>query len=471
MRFSADCRWLVYHATGCGVVVRDAATGNERLRLKDYAAKHVQRLELSADGATLAVSLRGELGQVFLHDLKAKPRTPRVLRADNLNRHLDSYTVAAFSPDGTKLGLVTDGHPGGTSPLGLWDVASGRRLAICPGRGEIARNLVFTPDGRSVFFHAGNVMTRWLLDRSASDRGESLAGHTDEAWSVAFSADGRWLATGSDDTDEKQTIRIWNRYTVQQVGGWFAGEGTVAKLAFSPDGKVLASAHLAEKDNVRIWDPATGKLVAALPCRKHRARAVAFSGDGAMLAVAEDDDADQLYGAVRVWDLQHRRILWDLTDHKAGVPSLAFSPDGSLLGSAGDDGVIRICRAKTGEPIARMTGRGFMAVSFTSDGTGLAAADRAGVVTVWDAATGTQRMVLPSGDDKLLALALSPKSPILAAAGISGKIHIWDLVTGQELLTLEGHKSQINGLAFSPDGSTLASCSHDGAVKLWHGGP
>ena len=470
-QFSADGRRVVYCAPGWGVVVRDAATGDEHARL--HGGQQVLPIGLSPDGSTLAVVLLGGSGQVYLHNLKANRAPPRVLRADNLNRHLDSYSFVAFSPDGTKLALGTTGHPGGASPLGLWDVASGRRLAVCPGQwraDEEMLNPIFTPDGHSVLCRSGSLIRRWLLDRPQGDRPDSIAGHTDEAWAVAFSPDGHLLASGSDDTNDRQTIKLWDPATGKLRFGWFAGGGTVSSLAFSPDGTVLASSHLVKQDNLRVWDVATGSLLHTLSGHKRTARAIAFSPDGATLASCDGDVPNEHEGAVRLWDARNGSPKGALTGHTTGVGNVVFSPDGTLLASEGGDGVrlwdLATLRQRTSFADARHG-----PVSFSPDGTMLALCRKPGKISLWDVATAADRLLLGDPIGELRAQAFSPDGSILAAAGPSGKVHIWDTLTGQELLTLEGHKAQINGLAFSPDGSTLASCSHDGAVKLWHGGP
>jgi WD40 repeat protein len=473
MTFSADGRRVVCWVHGWGLVVRDVMTGDELARL-DYPG-HVAPLGLSRDGSTLAAAPGDGSGDVYLHDIKPNPKLRRIVRADDLKRDRSSSFVA-FSPGATKLVLSTSGPPKGASPPGLWDVASARRLAVRPGQWDVAneaRDFAFAPDGRSVLYRRGRVIQRWLLERRQGDSPDSLPGHTDEAWAVAFSPDGRFLATGSDDTDEKQTIKLWDPATGQFIRGWFAGEGTVASLSFSRDGKRLASAHLSQKENVRVWDVKSGELVVGLPCRPGPSYAVAFSPVDSILASGQNDPSDREHGVVRLWDSDRWKPLGELkvTGQGGGIEALDFSPDGLTIAAAGYEGVTRLWRVSTGESIATLSGSPSSAVAFAPDGASLATADSAGKVVVWEADTKSRRLVLPVADDKLLTIVYSPNGGILAAAGMARKIYLWDALTGQELLTLEGHKTQINGLAFSPDGSLLASCSHDGAVKLWRGEP
>ena len=104
--------------------------------------------------------------------------------------------------------------------------------------------MVFTPDGRSLIVTLDRAPRIWHLDPDPEP--PPPQGHKDEAWSVAFAADGKALATGSDDTDDPQTVKLWDPSSGRLIRGWHGGDGTVAALAFSPDGLTLASGHSRE---------------------------------------------------------------------------------------------------------------------------------------------------------------------------------------------------------------------------------
>ena len=188
--------------------------------------------------------------------------------------------------------------------------------------------LEFTPDCRSLLISSSSGVRQWRFAPGDDDKDEQPAGHKDEAWSLAFSPDGRTLATGSDDSEPDPTIKLWDPTTGRLSRAWQGGEGTVAALAFSPDGRTLASGHLMQRKNVRIWDAATGRLLTTLDGHTDRVRALAFAPDGNSLATASSD------GTVRLWDVASWRERSVLKGHTDAVHAVAFSPDGKTLASA-----------------------------------------------------------------------------------------------------------------------------------------
>ncbi len=367
------------------------------------------------------------------------------------------------SPDGRFLATSVS-QPSNPEAAVVWQLDPWRRVATYPGVPGAA-DFLFTPDGRSLILRINQAVIRWdYLGAAESD--EQPAGHGDEAWSAAFSPDGSTLATGSDDTDETRTIKLWDVATGRLIRGWDGGRGTVAELAFAPRGRILASAHLAKPGEVRLWDAATGRRLAALAGHTDYVRTIAFSPEGMTLCSAGSD------GSIRLWDVATGGCLRVLNGHTREVRRVAFSPDGRVLVSASNDSTVRSWEVATGSILRTFPGVApIAAVAFAPDGRSIAAADENGMVSVWDVASGARLQSIASEHDYPLCLSYSPDGRSLAVAGKTRTIRLWDPVTGQELLTLDGHKAQVNDLAFSPDGSTLASCSHDGAVKLWRARP
>jgi RNA polymerase sigma factor (sigma-70 family) len=246
---------------------------------------------------------------------------------------------------------------------------------------------------------------------------------------------------------------------VQQDGSWvlvakLRASAPVWSLAFSPDGKTLAtgSGETAEKSGeLGLWDVPSGRLRVKVTTDRaiHR---VAFAPDGQNLATAELDSTVNLRD-IRTGEVG---VRFNLPGQEAGA--LAFSPDGKALALGGGDKVVRVMRLpilKEAKPIVTLLGEGKISfVAFSPDGKLLATADR-GNTRIWDAATGKMIRILAGADGASESLAISPDGRSLAATGADNKVRLWDLATGKELAIFKAGKD-MRALAFSPDGKVLA---------------
>ena len=252
---------------------------------------------------------------------------------------------------------------------------------------------------------------------SPSFLARTLTGHTGMVRYVAFSPDGKLLATASDDG----TARLWNPATGDCLRN-LAGDGsmTVMGVAFSLDGKLLATAGL---DGARLWNPATGDCLRTLsgPGSGLRAR-VAFSPDGRLLATTGFD------GTPRLWNPATGDCLRTLTGHDMAdlILGVAFSPDGQMLATGSSDHTARL----------------------------------------WNPATGDCLRTLTDHTDQVLGVAFSPDGQLLATGGSDHTARLWNLATGDCLRTLTDHTEAVSAVAFSPDGRLLATAS-DHTAWLW----
>jgi WD40 repeat protein/transcriptional regulator with XRE-family HTH domain len=296
-------------------------------------------------------------------------------------------------------------------------------------------------------------------------------------WAVAFSPDGKLLATA----DSEGTVRLWNPATARAVGKPLHATARygVYGVAFSHDGKLLASAG--GDGTVRLWNPATARAVgkplhaSGRTTARYGVRAVAFSHNGKLLASADAD------GTVRLWNPATGRRVGKILHASArwGVYGLAFSPSGKLLASADGDNTVRLWNPATGRPVGPPIPSslgifgGHGAVAFSHDGKLLAVSSGDGTVRLWNPATG--RPVGPPHQTGAVfgvyGVAFSPDGKLLASAEADGTVRLWNPATGQPAgapLQAGNVFNSVYGVAFSPDGKLLASAGSGGTVRLWN---
>jgi uncharacterized protein with WD repeat len=298
----------------------------------------------------------------------------------------------------------------------------------------------------------------FVLDRT-------LKGHSGWVTGVAFSSDGRRLASGSWD----QTVKFWDVPTGEELNTVGKKVKEVQALAFSRDGHWLAAEN--SKDIVTLWDAATGREIRTFASDRARGvlgsnwvYSIAFSPDGRWLASGVDDKT------VRLWDVTTGRVLRDLTSLRRSVIYAAFSPDGRWLASGNDDKSIRIWDVATGQEIRRLSGhkKPIYAVAFSPNGYWLASASADKSIKLWDIATGREVRTLTGHGNLVTSLAFSPDGRWLASGSWDKTVKIWDVGTGNEVQTLaHARNHSVYSVAFDSHGRWLASGSEDGTINLW----
>ena len=322
--------------------------------------------------------------------------------------------------------------------ISVWVARIPPHAALGTGKGVSA--VAISPDGHMIVagtiwggMHAWDASTKQPQHRLV-ESGPSFI------YSLAFSPDGRFLAS-STPCGPLGCVQLWNATTgelVRTINGHARGvqvieregqvevlnlPGDVGDVSFSPDGHLLASAG--SDGAIELRDVSTAQLVRAIQgYSKASVRGIAFSPDGRTLAASQES-------VVLLWDVNSGDLVQALEGHTDLVGRVVFSPDGHTLASGGFDQIIRLWDAHTGQLLQRL-----------------------------------------EQDSRISALAFSPDGQVLASGDWDNRIWLWNLESGQLLRTYRGHRwdpfdNGVSALAFSADGHMLVSGGEDGRVVLW----
>jgi WD40 repeat protein/serine/threonine protein kinase len=337
-----------------------------------------------------------------------------------------------------------------------WQHRSHLEQQVLRGHTEPVFSVAYSPDGRHLASGDWNGSV-YLWNAETGQYLRTLSGHKGRVSSLAFSRDGHWMASASWD----RSVVVWNAHTGTPRHHLKGHTDAVAGVAFNTKGDRLASAGL--DGTVRLWDAQLGKPLHTLKEHTNSVWSVAFHPDASLLVSGSDDKT------VRLWDPKSGKLLHTLLGHSSAVYSVAFDPEGRRVASGGFDNVIHFWDVTSGQKVRTLEGHkgGISSIAFSPDGHGLASASWDNTVRLWDAHSGQELLLFHGHSAVARGVAFRPDGRQLASAGFDHTVRLWNTARSQGVLLLRGHRHEVWNLAFRFDGQRLASASWDGTVGVW----
>ncbi len=326
----------------------------------------------------------------------------------------------------------------------------------------------------------------WLAEAPAAHRGwewrylEALAdqslkstpAHDGPVTGVAFSQDGRHLATTSTD----KTVKVWN----VETGAPSVLDGPTASTwspAFRPGHPHLAA--MGSDGSLRVWNHGTRQPVASFEKLGNGLGAVAWSADGSLLAAATwtVERGKGVVGWVYLWNFESRTLLWKAPYGIKPIPALAFRPDGQQLAVATWDGWVGFFAVPgNGQPgpevKVRPTDGSYTAMqglAYSPDGATLAVVAKDGLTRLYRTSDATLVRELAGHTRWANTVAFAPSDPWMVTGSSDETLRLWDTMSHRLLRVLHGHTASVNALSVSPDGSRIATGGADGTLRWWDG--
>lgn len=285
------------------------------------------------------------------------------------------------------------------------------------------------------------------------------SGHRGPVRSLAWSPDGKSIASGSED----KTVQVWDPTTGQTLLTYSKHTAVVLAAEWSLDGKHLASG--ARDKTAQVWDASTGAQLVVYHGHTDDVHAVAWSPDGSRVASGSDDTT------VQVWNASTGALLFKHTGHTKPVESVQWSPDGKSFASACDDQTVQIVDIGTQKILLTYHGHSNWVLDavWSPDGKSIASTGRDQTVQLWNASTGT-RLWLYRGDTNWVEkLAWSPDGKYIVSVSDDKTARILDASSGKLVYTYHG-PGLLYSVTWSPDGKHIATGASDKSVQIWSAG-
>jgi WD40 repeat protein len=389
----------------------------------------------------------------------------------------------SLSPDGSLLAAGDVNHE-----IHLWQVGSQQPLFTLEAEGWVW-SVAFSPNGELLASSANRSVCLWDVQTGQCVR--SLQGYASRIFSLAFSADGKYLISGSED----HLIRIWNVDTGELLHCLEGHTDEVRSIAVHPSGRWFASAGCDR--TIRCWELLSGRYLERSEIQPSIIDSIAFSPDGEQLICSSGSTVQQ-------WKVNRQDLLAKTTSttpavkpksrklstqnqlnalpllslqqtlhgHTAAIRAVTFCPPGDCFASGSDDQTIRIWSARTGECLRILHGHtswiSSLCVASSGDVYLLVSGSEDQSIRLWDSRTATCLKSLQGYSNGIWSIACHPDGQRFVSGGQDRTVRLWNSATGECLQMMRGHQSWVWSVVFNRDGNLLASSSDDRTIRIWN---
>ncbi|RJE26491.1 NACHT domain protein [Aspergillus sclerotialis] len=451
LAFSSDSRAVASASYDSTVRVWDTVSGTCKQTF-EVSDDYIQTIAFQPGGKLLA-SVSGRNNALWVWDATSGACLPTL---EDQNRGI---TTMAFSPDGKLLAL---GFENGT--VRLWNPITRSCIKVLESedRGLLATDIIsitFSPNGKLLASVSKDANVRlWNVTTGACT--QILGDHDGDSAKIAFSPDSRLIASIKGIADN--TVRLWDA-TIEASHKQTAGSESfpVSAVALSPDGNSHASISY---DRIVLWDSLTGACKQVMPERRtfRNIEHFVFSPDCKLFAFVSNETT------VKLWDVATGAFNKTLEGHSTHITTIVFSPDNKVIATGSYDKTVRLWDTATGAHLQTLEGRHsntVWTIVFSPDSTIVVSSTRDGYVHLWSTATGEYLQTLEGHDIDARTIGFSPDCKKITA-GLRSTVKLWDVSTGACEMTLRGHSDRVLAAAFSPDGKIISG-SYDDTLRIW----
>ena len=426
-------------AGGSDLIAWNTKTWQQEKTFKQSAA--VTALAYSHDERTVASATTD--GSIFLWRVDSEKE----------RKALKQNTSSVVAIDFANNALIAVHANGGVE---TWDCETGTLSKSVAGENN-REQLVFAafgPGGLFASTNGGRVLNTMSL--ATGDVIRSFESHSTPVNGISFSPDGRWFASGANDS----SIRLWQTATGRELPRMLGHSGYITTLTFNSDSNLLASGS--RSGEVKVWDVNSLQVTFSVPSKGQGIDNLAFSQDGKFLAVVGMDPH------VVIWDLE-KKLSRTLTGHTQEVTSVVFTKD--RLITAGRDKSIRFWNLKTSELVKTIeTSSEINGMATSPDGKLLATANSDKTIRLVDTESASITQTLSGHDGEVFAVRFAPDGLTLGSASADHSAIIWDLQTGKTIHQLKGSADTVSTISFSSKGDWILTGSDDGKIQVWQTG-